>query len=286
LALTGWPLLIACCAGTVLAIGLTVLGWRRGGRGRLVTRTVSVLTCQAVALLTLGVVINKAEDLYPSWATLLHAVPKPKAVAAPTARLDGPLYARDASGGRQGVTFPWTPAGWTGWGLAVAPEVSVPQAYFDGPLLRFPVVVVAAAPADHRVPAAVTGVPAVVVVLRPTHGTDALDDRLPYALNLDLRVEPHGWALVGAGADAPLVLAALARRPERYQEAALVAAPATLAARRPDSGEQPVYLASGLAAALRWIDPLLPAPLNPPETGPIGIPPKPRVHAASPAPSP
>jgi hypothetical protein len=305
--LTGLPLLVVCWLGTKLVVGLTVIGWRYGGRARVFTRTVSILACEAVALFSLGVVANRALDLYPSWAALLHPVPRPEAVAAPVVRLDGWLHSRDVRGGRHGVTFTWEPPGWTGWGLAAPPTMSVPQAYFTGSSRHLPVIVVAAPPQDGReVLGAVPAAPAVVVFLptdRPAVG--AIADQLPYALNLDVRVEPHGWALIGLGSDARPVLAALAQRPERYQDAAVIADGAAplpapvLAQVRRGSAQQYLCLVAAepgavlpravrvllvaaaparLAAALRWVDPLLPAPLDPPETGPIGIPPKPRPH--------
>jgi hypothetical protein len=36
LALTGLPLLLVCLLATGLAVGLTIVGWRRGGRARIV----------------------------------------------------------------------------------------------------------------------------------------------------------------------------------------------------------------------------------------------------------
>lgn len=321
LSLTGVPLLVACWLGTKLALGLTIIGWRRGGRARLLTRTVSVLVLQAVGLFSFGVVANRAFDLYPSWNALLHPVPKPKAVTAPAARLDGWLHSKDVRSAGHGVTFTWDPPGWNTMGLAQAPTVFVPQAYFDGPLLRFPVVVVVAPPRtgpsegawdDKQVLETMAGYAgAIVVFLRATHASlagpwgveSAVADRLPYALSIDLRVETHRWAIAAVGTDADVALTALAQRPERYQEAALIAdgaaplPPAILAQVRRRLQQQSLCLVAAvrqpafpqsdrlllvpaapqrLTAALRWLYALLPAPLNPPETGPIGIPPKPQ----------
>jgi hypothetical protein len=321
LALTGIPLLLLCWAGTKLVFGLTIVAWRHGGRVRVLTRTVSILLCEAMVLFTVGVAANRALDLYPSWAALLHPVPRPKPVAAPAARLDGWLHSRDVRGGPHGVTFAWEPPGWTGWGLREAPSVFVPQSYFTGSARHFPVVVLVApaqtGPAgaawgDRHVLQTMAGsTAAVVILLRINRTTPAgadgvggtVTDRLPYALNRDVRVSPHGWAILGIGTDAPLALTALAQRPERYQDAALVTQsaapppPPVLAQLRHGFPEQPLCLvgaATGgrlppqlrvllvpapparLAAALRWVYPLLPAPLATPETGPIGIPPKPR----------
>ncbi len=297
MSLTGVPLLVACWLGTKLVVGLTIIGWRYGGRVRLLTRTVSILACEAVLLFTFGVAANRALDLYPSWAVLLHPVPKPKSVETPVGRLDGWLRAQDAQDvqgaqdGAHGVTFTWQPPGWTSWGLAGAPKVFVPPAYFapTGTGLHFPAIVVVtpAGSGDVTDPIKAT-TQAIAVVVHPARAGDAgtLADELPYALNLDLRVNPHGWALIGAGADERLVLAVLGERPERYQEAALIVdgpAPPVATVGRQGYPEQQVRVIAGqvsptarLAAALSWVYGLLPAPLNAPETGPIGIPPKPK----------
>ncbi|MEN3304925.1 MAG: hypothetical protein V7603_1127 [Micromonosporaceae bacterium] len=274
LSLTGLPLLVVCWIGTKLAIGLTIVGWRHGGPARVFTRTVSILLCEAVALFTLGVVANRAFDLYPSWAALLHPVPEPKPVPVPAARLDGWLHGRDLRGAKHGVTFAWEPPGWGGWGLAGAPTVFAPQAYFDGPALRFPVIVVAAPPQTGPAQGAwndrqvletmVQSRAAVVVFLRLSRaaGTAAagaggtVTDRLPYALSLDVRVSSHGWALVGIGADAALALTALAQRPERYQDGVVIAdgaaplPPLVLAQVRHGSLEQPRCLVARVAGGV------------------------------------
>lgn len=53
--LTGLPLLLGCALATTLAVGLTIIGWRRGGRARIATRIASILLCEVIALFTIGV---------------------------------------------------------------------------------------------------------------------------------------------------------------------------------------------------------------------------------------
>ncbi|HKS98682.1 MAG TPA: hypothetical protein VJT31_04050 [Rugosimonospora sp.] len=323
MSLTGVPLLVLCWFALKLALGLTIVGWRRRGRSQLVTRTACLLLCEAVVLFSVGVFANRALDLYPSWTVLLHPLPKPKPVAAPAARLDTWLDGRDVQGSKHGVSFTWEPFGWTGWGLATAPKVFVPQAYFGGQSLHYPVIVVVAPPEsgqaqaawdDTRILDTVSGsTTAVVVFLRLARtGTAQADgvggtltDRLPYSLNTDVRISTHGWGIIGIGADAPLALTALAQRPERYQDGVVVAdagtplPPAVRTQLQHGFAEQELCLVAAatggplpptvktllvptaparLSAALGWVYPLLPAPLAPPETGPVGIPPKPRPH--------
>jgi len=305
-ALTGLPLLVLAIAAALAAFGLTIRYWPRGGRWRILTRTTGVLVCEALVLFTAGLVVNRALDnLFPSWTTLLHqdSAPPPAALAAPRSRLDAWLHTRAAQGAREGLVVDWTPPAARSWSLSAIPVLAVPPDYFTATAARFPVVVVVT---PDGVPPPIDP-PAIVVVLR----TDRLDPTfltrtLPAALGADLRVAPHGWGVVGVGADAAAGLDALDRDSARYWSAV---AAADAADRLPDAVFAPRDLAGGqaaltiaggsggalpatgrvqvvgpvperLPAALRWVYAHLPAPLAAPlPTGPA-TPPLP-VPAAS-----
>src|SRR5439155_14814873 len=123
--LTGVPLLLVGIAVTLVAAGLAVRWWARGGRYRIALRTALVLACEASLLFTVGLVVNHAlGDLFPSWAALFdqdRPAPSPSLSAGPVSPLDVWLRGQD---GRAGLAFPWqVPAGWH---LPEPPLVYVP----------------------------------------------------------------------------------------------------------------------------------------------------------------
>jgi enterochelin esterase-like enzyme len=71
--LTGLPMLLLVGAATILAPFATVLVWRRGSGGRLalVGRIAAVLACQALAVVTTFLVVNRDYVFYASWADLV-----------------------------------------------------------------------------------------------------------------------------------------------------------------------------------------------------------------------
>jgi hypothetical protein len=282
--LTGAPLLVLGILASLGALVATIRYWRRGGRWRILTRTVGILVCEVLALATAGLIVNHAlDDLFPSWSALFgpdRAVAAPTIVADPTTGLDEWLRGHRAEGERHGLTFEWKPVGAAAWHLPAPPVISVPPAYFTATALRFPVVLVLS-PAKLAAP--VADGPAIVVYLRVDR-PDAmlLTQELPERLDGDLRVLARGWAVVGVGTDAGAGPLALTRAPTRFWSAVEVpegnrplpdverGLPAyldwqkswTVPARTPDPGR--------LAAALHWVYPRLPAPLADPLSGPPG----------------
>jgi hypothetical protein len=327
--LTGLPLLILSVIATVGALAATIFFWRRGApRFQALTRTLCVLLCEALALFTGGLVMNRALDLYPSWSTLMHQNDGGKApanaVVDSTTNLDTWLRSQAAEGSKNGLAFDWKPPEWTSWHLVTPPTIYLPPAYFSGDTLHFPVIIVAGPPKATAQQAGWDGkqvsklvhaaapeeASAIVIFLRVEHPDSGqlLGKLLPARLNEDLRVGPHGWAVVGIGADAPFGVAALAEQPGRYRSAAAIAdvpgaLPRTGFGTHKFLAAQPMLIVEGpgappaglsastdtglqiqvvpqlsdrLAAALRWTFPLLPAPLGVALTGPVGpLPPPP-----------
>gem|GEM_PF-3964571 len=138
-------------------------------------------------------------------------------------------------------------------------------------------------------------------------GAAVVGTALPEALAADLRAGPSGWAVVAVGPDAILAPDLLGAVPARYGFGAIVTDGAAALPRavldrlRADHSQQPLLLVSGPAAgtatvvvdttpqvvpaaagrvpaAVSWALGLLPAPLGPPVTGPLWIPPKPPPH--------
>jgi hypothetical protein len=146
MSLTGMPLLVSAGLAAVIAAGGTAVGWRRHGRHRFLPRILGILLTAALALLTVGLAVNRAQQFYPSWDALVHRGSAVRdADANRPGRLDRWLGSR--FGGRQGqpAAFAWRPVGWTTWHLAGPPTVVVPASYLRHPSWRYSVVLVAAA---------------------------------------------------------------------------------------------------------------------------------------------
>ncbi|GIF23744.1 lysyl-tRNA synthetase class 2 [Actinoplanes tereljensis] len=176
--LTGLPLILLATA-TFAAIGaVTVWRWSRAW---IAARVAGVLLLEASLVVAVGLVVNRHEQFYPSWAAL-RGETGTVAVAAPVAagRLDE-LTA---------TSFRWRPAELARWHLAAAPLVVLPADYRARPGVEFPVVLSFGA-AVPRTPSAVT------VTVAPTARTEL--SGLPAALRKDLRVTATGWDLVGGG---------------------------------------------------------------------------------------
>jgi hypothetical protein len=175
--LTGVPLIVLVAAVTVGAGVVIVRGW---SRRRWPARAVGVLVVEALVVLTLGLIVNRAEGFYPSWQALRGdtgtvAVAEPVVAGALDGRVpDGP--------------FLWRPPGLSAWKLAEPPTITLPVDYEQRSNVTFPVVVFVGVPA-RRTPEAVT------LTLAPTGGTTL--HGLPAQLRHDLRVAETGWAVVG-----------------------------------------------------------------------------------------
>ncbi len=214
MSLTGIPLIVVAVLATLLAAAGTVVTWRCGGRLRVLSRSGAVLLTEALLLLTAGVVVNRSEQFYPTWAALSSSARTSGTTFAVTpGNLDGWLRGN-------GPAFTWKPPGWTGWHLAGAPLVVVPQGYLDHPKWRYSAVVVAGDSGSGWTSAG----DAVVVFARTTAATRAevLADELPAALAHDLRVTGQRWALVAGPSEAGLAHQAVLAAPARYPAIAVL----------------------------------------------------------------
>jgi hypothetical protein len=262
--LTGVPLLVFAALATIGAGVGTVVLWRRVGSARqwrrLATRASALLLTEVLALATVGLVANKALDIYPSWSALIDEVRAAHVTARPPTALDKWLGSHAKEGAKGELTFTWRPVPEPGWHLAVPPQVTLPTEYFRNPDVAFPVVV-AVAPAkagpgegawdDRKVAALGTAVPdAVVVFVRPadTAGAHSLATVLAAQLRKDLRVLADQWVLVGVGAQMTAVLDALAVPDSPYTTVGLICEGAALPA--PAVLDRLRHLPNGLAAML------------------------------------
>jgi len=237
MSLTGFPLILFGGFCALAAVAATVLLWNRFGRVRYVLRATGMLLAEVLLLLTFGLVVNRSEQFYPTWATLLDTKTTGETVfkgsndstyRSGPGDLDHQLAVR--AGGRIGASqsFPWQSADWRGWGLAAAPTVITPPGYLKHPAWSYSaVVVIGEGPAGWTTAeetAAVqrttaTGLSAVVVFATTTAATTAptLARALPDQLSRDLRVTSHRWAIIASAADSALarnaVVAATARYP-------------------------------------------------------------------------
>jgi hypothetical protein len=241
MSLTGVPLFV--CAFLVMAavLAATVLVWNRWGRARFVLRPFGILLTEALLVLSVGLVVNRSEQFYPDWDSLLHSETAGSTTyAVHPGGLDGWLH-QSGDLADQGDAFPWQPSGWAEWHLAAAPLVFTPVGYLAHTEWRYPALVViddgktgAARSADH------SAGPAIVVFARTTAATapEVLTAALPTALAHDLRVTDKHWALVAPAGDTGLANKAVAAAPGRYPALALVkpaagTKPATTGTKKP-----------------------------------------------------
>jgi hypothetical protein len=229
MSLTGVPLIgVAVVAAAVVATA-TVLLWSRFGRWRFLSRIGGILLTETLAIAAIGLVVNRADMFYPSWAALEGRTGTAAvAVTRRAGRLDGLVR------GSAAATVPWRPAGAAAWRLAGTPRVVFPAGYRQHPSIAYPAVVslvdnqagaAAVLRAAHRVPA-------VGVVAVPTAGTTAAAlATLAADLAGDVRVNARGWAVTASSRQAALGVR-LARPGSRY--GALVVVGAT--APRPPAG--------------------------------------------------
>jgi mRNA-degrading endonuclease toxin of MazEF toxin-antitoxin module len=278
--LTSVRLIVLAVVLTAGALAATILLWRRG----YLVRPAGVLLTEVLLTLSVGLVVNRSQQFYPSWAALFAGSdPGPPIYHTSAGRLDGWLAAQRSTG--QAQSFPWRPTGWASWHLAGAPTVTVPAEYLAHRQWRYPAVVVL----GERAPA-VTG-PTVLVSVTTTAATAAaaLATRMPAELGRDLRVTGHRWALVTAAADNALARSMVARARGRFPAVAFVgtARPAVhrTAAELP-SGVQTAYFPSA-TNALAWAAAQTPPPLAASAAEPAYLPPAPkRPHHAKPTPKP
>jgi hypothetical protein len=145
--LTGAPLLALTIIGAVAAAVGMVFVWRRPGLRWVPARALSIVLCEALVLMSVGLVANTQLDLYPSWTALLGGIhEKGQVVDDPSSALGKWLQGRQAEGAKDGIVFNWHPAGAAQWHLASQPIAYVPPAYFRDPNALLPVIVAIAPP--------------------------------------------------------------------------------------------------------------------------------------------
>ncbi|HEU4347678.1 MAG TPA: hypothetical protein VFR35_07805 [Actinoplanes sp.] len=236
--LTGTPLIVLTCLGTVVSLLVTLVWWQRGGRLPLLRRLCGVLLTEALLMATVGLAVNRAQLFYPTWADLTaagrtHATTYPVAAG----HLDRWLAAQPADRTGADSIFTWHPTGWTDWRLASPPTVVTPPGYLGHPGWRYSVVVVADDRGTSWSPATEESAarsaehaagPVVLVFLTTSPATPAatLASRLPDALSGALRVTAHRWAVVASPTTAAVAERAVLLAPGRYPIMA-VAEPAT-----------------------------------------------------------
>jgi lysyl-tRNA synthetase class 2 len=207
--LTDLPLIVLTGLAAVAAGAGTTLLWSRFGRWRLLSRSAGVLLCETLIVLSVGLVVNRHEQFYPSWQALTGDT----GTTARTARTAGRL---DASFGPATPTVAWRPAGSPRWQLASTAQVTVPAGYRTD--AEFPALI------------ALGGRPAasdlVRVVAYPTgRSTAAALADLPTLLQADVRVTGHGWALIATPAQAALATRLATGDPGRFAALVVVGRP-------------------------------------------------------------
>jgi hypothetical protein len=219
--LTSVRLIVLTALLTAGALGATIVFW---GRRRHVTRPAGVLLTEALLVATVGLIVNRSQQFYPTWSALFAtAGPGPASYHTTAGRLDRWLAAQPEAGQTQ--SFPWRPSGWSGWHLAGAPTVTVPIGYLAHPAWRYSAVLVIGARAWPVPP--IAG-PTVLVSLTTTAATAAstLAVAVPGLLGRDLRVTGHRWALVTSAADSALARRVVAVARGRFPAVAFVGASA------------------------------------------------------------
>ncbi|BFU44493.1 hypothetical protein [Krasilnikovia sp. MM14-A1004] len=232
MALTGLVLLACALLASLAVAAATVRFWSLPGRWRLPARVAGVLLTEALLVATAGLVLNRHEEFYPSWAALLGDTgTRASATVRAAGRLDG-LFSRT------GAAAPsWRPAGWAAWRLAAAPLLVVPPGYRARRSVAYPALLELVAPGGTAAAmrAAAANPDAVRVVLVPTGRTAAAAlAALPGLLAADLRVTARGWAVVAVAARAGLA-AHLVRDDARFSALAVVG-PAAAAPTAPRAG--------------------------------------------------
>jgi hypothetical protein len=263
MALTGVPLIAVCVLLTLAAGAGTVLLWSRSGRWRTVVRPVALVLCEALVVLSAGLVANRHEQFYPSWAALKGDTGTVTRTATQAAgRLDG-------SFGPSRLRTPWQPAGSAGWHLASSAHVAVPRAYLGGHG-SYPALL-GLGGGSYPALLGLGGRPApaglVRVTVDPGRQTTAAElATLPSLLATDFRVTGHGWALVTSSACASLATQLIRDDPGRFAALAVVGGlPKTVRHRF-----GPTLLTGSWAAATAWAVAQTPLPLAAPEVLPRG----------------
>lgn len=266
MSLTGLPLILFAAFCTLAATAATVLVWDRFGRVRYVLRATGMLLAEVLLLSTFGLVVNRSELFYPTWATVLDTKTTDATVFRGSNDSTGRSGPGDldhqlavGAGGRIGAsqTIPWQSADWRGWGLAAAPTVITPPGYLQHPAWSYSAVVVvgdsppAGTTAEETAAAqraTATGLSAVVVFVTTTAATpvQTLARALPDQLSRDLRVTAHRWAIIASAADSALAQSAVVAATARYPSIVVLPAGAS----GPATITMGSVLSAGVAAAV------------------------------------
>ena len=248
--LSGLPLLALVVVLTGAAAAATFLGWHRGGPVRIPLRLLTLVTTQALVVLTAGLIYNRAEQFYPSWQALAGQTGTTAVAQGRDGRLDAAFT--------DGRVRSWQPPGSDAWQLSTPPTITVPDGY-TGRDLSFPVLLAVGGPASP-VPS-----PAITVTIAPGPQTRDLPG-LPASLGADLRTTSHGWVLVVAAERTPLAASLITEFPGRFAAVAVVGsgpAPAGLGI--------PVRVVAGWADAVAWASARTTPALAPPQVLPTVI---------------
>jgi hypothetical protein len=209
-------------AGIVCAAGLTalVLLWRRWVGRLVVLRAVGILACELLIVVTVGLVINRWGQFYPTWSSLRD---NPAAATQPVVQRPDPgLTAAAPDGAQVGYLLRWpaTPLGMTG-----PPLVWLPPTYFRDPTGALPVVMVVAgadagpaygAWSGNDVPVGDRPSGGCVVFVRVSGQPAGGLLTLPAQLVHDLHVATHGWGVVGIATAAPAAYRLATTDPVRF----------------------------------------------------------------------
>ncbi|MEV6636019.1 hypothetical protein AB0M54_35240 [Actinoplanes sp. NPDC051470] len=230
--LTGWPIIgLAGLAALVTGAG-TVLRWRRS---RVPLRLAGLLLTEALVVFSIGLVVNRSQQFYPSWTALSGETGTAAKAQDRAGRLDASFV--------DGRSRSW-PGG----------TVTVPEGY-AAHRLDYPVLVVLGGP-----PATVPG--AITVTIGPGPRTPDLRD-LPARLGADLRTSPRGWALVATAAMLRPAERLIADFPGQFTGLAVVGT-----GHAPAIGSVQVHVAGNRAEAITWASAQTAPALAPPQVLP------------------
>ncbi|GAA0538970.1 hypothetical protein GCM10010172_20200 [Paractinoplanes ferrugineus] len=255
MSLTGLPLILLTWVLAIVAVAATVRWWRLPGRRRVPVRVAGLVAIEVLVVAGVGLIVNRQDSFYPSWAALggLHSVVTTS--AASVGRLDGKLDNHAA------VT--WSPPQAAAWHLAAPPQLLAPPDYAEHADRRFPIIVMlTSAGAAHQSGGASPGAGASGRGGGASGGgAGEVGDPRPVAGVVVVVLRPTGATTGTALADLPAALGQDARVTDRL---AILVDPAWMRVAKAWPGHPPVIAghdATALAAAARE----LPAPLAAPE---------------------
>jgi hypothetical protein len=270
MSLTGVPLIILVVLATAAAGAGTVLLWSRYGRWRMLSRTAGILLTETLVAASVGLVSNRVEMFYPSWAALEGRTGTTVVAATqPAGRLDGLVH------GAAAAVLPWHPAGAAAWRLAGPPRVVLPAGYRNRPSVTYPTVVSLVDTAVEAAAAvrAARGVAAVGLVAVPTAGTAAAAlATLPAQLAAAVRVNGRGWAVEATARQARLAAQLVQSAPGVFGALAVVGAAGVARQDRPAGVAVAVVPARSARAAWLRAETWAAGHTTPPLAAPLRLP--------------